>query len=275
MQSTYKRCRYVTTNKKRQRKDKKTMSDINPPSGTTRMNIRGFLPSIIINGAIPLAIYLILKHYNYSELVALSASVLFPVIGSVISIVRQRTLDLIAALALLGIAISIIAVFLGGDPKLLLIRESFLTGALGVACFVSLLLPRPLMFYFGRYFATGNNPARRVQYNRLWQYPRFRFVNRIITIVWGVAYIGEFILRAIMAYTLPIPIVLAISPFILGGITIVTIVWTIAYARRSWAKEERSTEEQPTEEGTEDDASVPTPLHTAPAPTDLSSGRTE
>ncbi len=209
------------------------MSDINPPSGTTRMNIRGFLPSIIINGAIPLAIYLILKHYNYSELVALSASVLFPVIGSVISIVRQRTLDLIAALALLGIAISIIAIFLGGDPKLLLIRESFLTGALGIACFVSLLLPRPLMFYFGRYFATANDPARIAQYNGLWQYPYFRFVNRVITAVWGVAYAGEFILRVILVYTLPSAVVLAVSPIILGGITILTITWTFAYARRA------------------------------------------
>src|ERR1700732_578816 len=106
------------------------MSEINSPSDPPRMNILGLLPSILINGAIPLAIYLILKHYNYSDLVALSASVLFPVIGSLISIVRQHTLDLIATLALLGIAVSIIAVFLGGDPKLLLIRESFFTGAL-------------------------------------------------------------------------------------------------------------------------------------------------
>jgi len=150
-----------------------------------------------------------------------------------------------------------VAVLIGGDPRILLIRESFLTGALGVACFLSLLFPRPLMFYFGRYFATGNNPARREQYNGLWQYPSFRSVNRIITIVWGVAYVGEFILRAIMAYTLPIPVVLAVSPFLLGGITIVTIAWTIAYARRSAqrgaemprkAMQVRSTQEQPTEE---------------------------
>ncbi|HCF86617.1 MAG TPA: hypothetical protein DEV72_15620, partial [Ktedonobacter sp.] len=99
------------------------------------------------------------------------------------------------------------------------------------------LFPRPLMFYFGRYFATGNNPAKREQYNGLWQYPSFRSVNRIITIVWGVAYIGEVILRAIMAYTLPIPVVLAVSPFLLGGITIATVAWTIAYVRRSAQRE--------------------------------------
>jgi hypothetical protein len=213
------------------------MSESNTPAAVPRMNIRGLLPSILINGAVPLAIYLILKHYNYSDLIALSASVLFPVIGSVISIVRQHTLDLIAAIALVGIAVSIIAVFLGGDPKILLIRESFVTGALGIACFVSLLFPRPLMFYFGRYFATANDPAKRAKYNELWQYPYFRFVNRVITVVWGVSYAGEFILRVILVYTLPTAVVLAVSPIILGGITILTIAWTFAYARRAAARD--------------------------------------
>ena len=201
------------------------------------MNIRGLVPSIILNGAIPLAIYLILKQYHYSDLIALSASVLFPAIGSVVSIVRQRTLDLIAALALVSIAVSMLAILLGGDPKLLLIRESFITGALGIACFVSLLFPRPLMFYFGRYFATANDPARRAQYNGLWQYPSFRFVNRVITVVWGVAYTGEFLLRVILVYTVPPAVVLAVSPLMQGGITILTLAWTFAYARRAAARD--------------------------------------
>lgn len=212
------------------------MSEANPLSGTTRMRIRDLLPSIIFNGAIPLAIYLVLKHYHYSDLVALSASVLFPALGSLISIVRQRTWDLIAAISLAGIAISILAVFLGGDPKLLLIRESFITFALAIACFVSLFFPRPLMFYFGRYFATANDPARRAWYDRFWQYPYFRYVNRVITVVWGVAYAGEFILRIILVYTLPPAVILAVSPIMQGGISILTIAWTFAYARRAAAR---------------------------------------
>ena len=213
------------------------MSEIDPLSGITHINIRSFLPSILINAAVPFAIYLILKHYGYSDLTALSAAVLFPLIGSTISIVRQRTLDLIAAIAIIGIAVSMIAVFLGGNSKILLIRESLLTVALGIACFVSLLFPRPLMFYFGRYFATANDPVRRTSYNKLWQYPYFCYVNRVITLVWGVAYLGEFILRVILVYTLPTAIVLAVSPIILGGLSILTLAWTFAYARRASAGE--------------------------------------
>jgi hypothetical protein len=96
-------------------------------------------------------------------------------------------MDLIAALVFAGFMVSIIAVLLGGNPRVLLVRESFFTGALGVSCFVSLVLfPRPLMFYFGRYFATGDNPAKIAEYNALWQYPYVRHVQRLITLVWGV-----------------------------------------------------------------------------------------
>jgi hypothetical protein len=206
-------------------------------SNARGMNIRGIIPSIVMNAVVPFVVYQVLKSYHASDLVALSAAGLLPAISTSIGIIRQRHVDLIGALALIGIGVNIVAVLIGGDPRILLIRESFLTGALGVACFVSLLFPRPLMFYFGRYFATGNNPAKREQYNGLWHYPSFRSVNRIITIVWGVAYVGEFISRAIMAYTLPIPVVLAVSPFLLGGITIVTVAWTIAYVRRSAQRE--------------------------------------
>lgn len=170
-----------------------------------------------------------------SILVALAVAAIPPAFDGLYGVVRRRRMDLISALVLAGIVVSIIAVLLGGNPRVLLVRESFFTGALGVACFVSLvLLPRPLMFYFGRYFATGDDPAKLAGYNALWQYPYFRHVQRLITLVWGVAYTGEFVLRVGMAASaLPIPVVLAVSPVIFGAITVATMVWTFAYARRA------------------------------------------
>jgi len=89
------------------------------------------------------------------------------------------------------------------------------------------------MFYFGRYFAAGKNPVKLAEYNGLWQHPYFRFTQRLITVVWGVAFTSEFILRVVLVYTLSPAAVLAVSPFIFNGITIATIVWTIAYATRA------------------------------------------
>ena len=201
-------------------------------TSSTGFNIRGLLVSIVINAVIPFLLYTLTKKYiSSSEIVALSIAALFPIFDSIFGIIRHRRLDLIAVLALLGIVVSLVGVLMGGDPKILLIRESFLTCALGIACFVSLLLPRPLMFYFGRQMMAGRDPVKIAQFDAQWQHPYARFVHRLITIVWGIAYVGEFILRVILVYTLPAAVVLLISPFLLGGITVATIVWTFAYVR--------------------------------------------
>jgi len=197
--------------------------------------MRGILPSIIINGVLPYLIYQFLKSYtSTSDLVALFVSALPAVISTLVGIVRQRRVDLIAAFALIGIGVSIIAILISGDPRLFLIRESVLTVALGIACLVSLLFPKPLWFYLMRYFVSANDPARMEEFNTNWQYAGFRSFVRILTLVWGITWTGEFILRIFLVYSLSIPQFLAISPFIFYGITIGVIAFTIYYGR--WAR---------------------------------------
>ena len=133
-----------------------------------------------------------------------------------------------------------VSIALGGDVKILLIRESFLTGALGIAFFVSLFLPRPLMFYFGRQFSAGDDPAKLAAFNALWAIPGARRVFQRMTVVWCVVYCGEFLLRVVMVYTLPIAVVIVVSPIIFGAIIFATFAWTIAYARRSRQRGEAS-----------------------------------
>lgn len=210
------------------------MSDITIKSLSPRFKMRGFLFSIVLNAVIPYLLYNLSKKFiTSSELVALSIAAIFPIGDSVFSIFRKKILDLVAIITLIGIGISVVAILLGGNPKILLIRESFITGALGISCFISLLLPRPLMFYFGRQLMAGNDSVKIAVFNSRWKYPHARFVNRLITIVWGFAFTGEFILRVILVYYLPVSTVLLISPFILNGVTILTIVWTLAYIRYS------------------------------------------
>jgi hypothetical protein len=213
----------------------KTMSTTpNTATSSTGINIRGLLSSIVLNAGIPLALYLLVKRYvSPSDVVALSVAAIFPILSSIFDFVRHRQFDLIAIFALLGIIVSVGGVLLGGNSKILLIRESFFTVMLGIACFVSLLLPRPLMFYVGRQFIAGKDPEKIAEFNAQWQRPYARFVHRLITSVWGIAYVGEFIIRVILVYTLPAAFVLALSPILLGGITIGTITWTFAYVRHA------------------------------------------
>jgi hypothetical protein len=93
------------------------------------------------------------------------------------------------------------------------------------------------LFYIGRQFSAGEDPAKVVEFNALWQHPRARHTFRVMTIVWAIAWMGESALRVAMVWTLSIPEVLAISPFVFNGITIGLIAWTIAYARRQRQRE--------------------------------------
>jgi hypothetical protein len=202
-----------------------------PPS--FRTTIRGLLPSIVVNGVLVYLIYTLLKSYtSTSDLVALLLSSVPAVISEIVTIIRHRQLDVFGIIVLAFIAISAVISVIGGDPKLLLIRESFLTVVFGVACLVSLLFSRPIWFYIIRYFATGNDPAKSPVFNSRWQYPEFRRYIRIVTLVWGLVYIVEFPVRVYLVYHLSIQQYLAIGPIAFYAVLFAVIAFTLAYARR-------------------------------------------
>ncbi|HTW84440.1 MAG TPA: VC0807 family protein [Candidatus Sulfotelmatobacter sp.] len=192
---------------------------------------RAAIIDAVLNAAVPTVVYQIAHHRGIDDVHALLLAAIYPAVVAVFGLARRRTLDPVAGIVLFGIVVSLVAFFVGGSPQVLLIRESFVTGALGVLCFVSLLFPKPLMYWFGRWFATHGDAAAARVYDALWERPQVRTANRLLTVVWGVAFCGEFVLRVVFVVTLPIPVVLAVSPIVLAAITIATLTWTFAYVR--------------------------------------------
>jgi hypothetical protein len=197
-----------------------------PPLGS-------ILLGIVLNAVIPVVLYKLSKrYYSPSEFKALVVAALFPLGKSVFDLIRRRQLDPISILVLLGIATDGIALSFGGSPRLLLIRESMFTGVFGVACFASLLLPRPMMFYFSRQFIAGADLERQARFNSAWRLPEVRFCHRLITVVWGCVFVGELILRIILIYKLSAALVLVISPILIGTLTTATMIWAFRYGHR-------------------------------------------
>ena len=189
--------------------------------------------SIVLNAIIPVILYKLTKRYvSRSEFTALVAATSFPLGKSIFDLARSGRVDPVSIVVLLGIATDGVALLFGGSPRLLLIRESLFTGAFGLACLVSLLLPRPMMFYFGRHFIAGTDPQRQARFNASWQLSEVRFCNRLITTVWGCAFVAELILRIILIYSVSVATVLIISPLLLGTLTIITMIWAFSYGRR-------------------------------------------
>jgi hypothetical protein len=199
-----------------------------------RAAFRGFLRDIALNAIFPLILYKLSKRYiSPSEFTALAVATAFPLGKSIFDVVKRRRLDPVSVIVLLGILVGAAALLVGGSPRLLLVRESLFTAAFGLACLGSLLLPRPMMFYFGRYFLAGNDPLKRRRYEAAWALAEVRFASRLITTVWGSVYLGEFAIRVALILLVPVAWVLVISPVLLGSLTLVTIVWTFRYAKRA------------------------------------------
>lgn len=194
--------------------------------------LRSIIISLIINGAIPLVIYLLLTGYTTaSQFTALVASGIPSMIHSIVGVIRRKHVDLLAGLVLMGIVISLLLIALGGSPKVYLIRGSFFTAAFGLSFLVSLLLPRPVMFYFARHFFAGNTQAGLARFNSFWQYKHFRRTMRVLSAVWGMGLVLEAVIRISLVIILDVAQFLVISPFVSYGIIAILIIWTFSYNR--------------------------------------------
>lgn len=199
----------------------------------SRPPLRGIVLGIALNAIIPVGLYKLSRRYvSHSEFTALVIASTFPLGKSIFDLARRGQIDPVSIVVLLGIAADGVALLFGGSTVVLLIRESLFTGAFGFACFFSLLLSRPMMFYFARHFMAGADLQRQAGFNAAWQLPEVRFCHRLVTCVWGCVFVGELILRIVLIYHLSAAAVLIISPVLMGLLTIVTMIWAFSYGHR-------------------------------------------
>jgi hypothetical protein len=165
---------------------------------------------------------------------ALSLVAVLPILSIGSTWLRTRRLNAIGGVSLLVILLGVAASLITGDPRIVLGRESLISAGWSVACLVSLTGVRgirPLMFYMARQMGSGGDPGRMAAFDRMWAHGSFRLGMARITAVWAVIYLVEAVTRVIMVLTLPAATVLAVSPILLGGVTVLTGVWTIGYSR--------------------------------------------
>jgi len=202
-------------------------------SPSLRTLVIGLWPSILLNGVCVIVVYQLVKHFtSTSDVMALFLSALLAMVGTLIPLIRQRSIDVLGVFTLVTMAVSIGLTFMTNDARLFLIRESFLTVLFGIICLISLLFPRPIWYYIIRYATVGNNHEQMIAYNAAWKFASFRAYIRTVTILWGIVYTLEFLIRLVMVYTLTISQVLVISSIIFYAITILASVATFRLGRR-------------------------------------------
>ena len=186
-------------------------------------------PGILVNAVLPVVAYTILTSRGWSPVAALSTSAAFPLIP-------DRSLDGLALISLILIVLSLLGSLVSGSPRFHLVKESVLTGVFGIACAVSLALPRPLAFFFGRQFATAGNPARVQIWNSYWVYPQFRRVQYTITAVWAAVLLLDAGVRVVLTFVLPVASIVWLSPLIFYAGLFALLMWMFSYIARARAR---------------------------------------
>jgi hypothetical protein len=195
-----------------------------------------WVQTIVLSVVAPILIYSMLTDRGVGEVPALIISGIGPVVDLVITMAVSRRVDEFSLIVLAFLVLSVLTSLLFDNPRLLLLKESALTGIFGLILLGSLLAPRPLMFYFGRRFAAQGIPEKVAWWNGLWQYPGFRRTQRVLTLVWGVAWLAEAVLRGVLAFVVPVGTSVVINSVLPPVVTVLLIVFTITYAKRSQAR---------------------------------------
>ncbi|MFE0463030.1 VC0807 family protein [Kitasatospora sp. NPDC058965] len=197
----------------------------------------GWLVSIAFNVAAPIIIYNQARSQGASDFVAILLSGLGPVLDIAIYLAWHRRVDEFAVVSMVFVGLTGVVSLIGPhDARLLLAKDSAITGLFGVLCLVTLLAPRPLMFYFGRKFATDGTPEQAAWWNGLWEFEGFRTVQRNLTIGWGLGYLAEAAVRLVVVYGTSRGTAVTVNNILPYAVTGVLVFWTISYARRAQAK---------------------------------------
>lgn len=187
--------------------------------------LRPLLPELIANFLLPWLCYRWALP-QWGEVGALIASTMPPLLWSGIELLRFRRVDALSLLVLAGILLSLLAMLLGGSPRVLLMRESLLSGLFGVAFLLSLLGGKPLVFYLARATVARESDEGLRRFEQRWQEAGFRRGIRLMTLLWGCGLTLETALRAVMVSSMPVERFLLLSPLVSYGLMGVMLLLT-------------------------------------------------
>jgi intracellular septation protein A len=187
--------------------------------------IRSLLPTLLIDLVLPVGGYYLLRHLGVDEWIALAAGGVVSGLVLVAGVVRSRRVDGAAAFMLALFAFGLATVFLTGDARFAIAKDSLISLVLGLVFLGSLLVGRPLLLVL----VAKTAPAVVERYG---DSPAVRRTVRFATLLWGVGLLVEAALRVVLVYTLPVDVMVIGSP-VLGVLVIgVLVLLTRSYAKR-------------------------------------------
>lgn len=190
---------------------------------TTKTRKQNTFGPLIVDVAVPVGSYYLFKDaFGMGTFAALAWSSVVPAGRTVWGVVRERTVNGLAALILVVNAVSLLLGLVSGDPRLMLAKDSGVSSIIGVGILVSVVLGRPMMTAAFKPFLVRGDSAREAAWRRLADGKAegsgaFLRAERVFSVVWGVVLLAECVARVVGAYTLPVDTMVWLGSVVLAG----------------------------------------------------------
>jgi hypothetical protein len=203
----------------------------------------GQLAAMAWDVGVPLVGYYALHLLGASDWVALLVATLAAGLRLVWVAVRRREVTWFAAVMLAVFGLGLALAFVGGDPRFLLVKDSFGTALVGLVFLASLFFGKPLTLSA---FQTWQ-PRQAAEMEEFYRtIPPVRHTFRLSAVVWGVGLLLEAIVRIPLIYLLPIDVMVGVSTAMMVTVIVVLSIWNGWYGARTgpkaraWAQEHLS-----------------------------------
>jgi len=170
----------------------------------TRAVVRSAMPVLVDVGG-PLLVFGALRLAGVATVPALIGAGSVSVLTIVVTVARERRVSaqtvLVALLVAAGVGLSVVT----HDPRLLLVKASVVFALAGAAMLASCRAGRPMFYGYLEPLAAARHPDGAAGFAAAWgSDPRFRFLLRRITAVWGATWLVESVLRVVVVYAFPV-----------------------------------------------------------------------
>jgi intracellular septation protein A len=204
---------------------------------------RPMLTALLYDVGAPLIAYYALHLLGASDWVALLVATLAAGLRLVWVAVRSREITWFAAVMLAVFGIGLALAFVGGDPRFLLVKDSFGTALVGIVFLASLAVGKPLTLSAFQTWQPKQAQEMEQYYRTL---PPIRRMFRRSAVVWGVGLLLEATIRIPLIYLLPIDVMVGLSTGMMVAVIVLLSVWNGWYGQRAgrkaraWAAEHAS-----------------------------------
>lgn len=179
---------------------------------------------------LPLIVYYGLHTLGAADRLALTAAAGAAGVRLVWEAWRAKHVTWFAAIMLGVFGAGALLTLTGGDPRMILLKDSAGTALIGGVFMLSMVGKTPLTLAA----AQAWHPGRSEQLAHLYSTDgRVRRVFRVTTLGWGVGMLGESVMRVPLVYLTPVDVMVGLSTALMVAAMVMLAIWNGVYVTRA------------------------------------------